>query len=173
MINRRITATVLSLTFLKFVPLSSADFLCYCTSSHLAEKQNQVNGSCYMNSGTICIEMYCTAISSRGGSVSVFGFGRFFKSRCPFWFFKTLRYRFRFFHMNFLCLTVSQLSLLGRSKICDVIAVSPNAQQFETGSCLWWDVVWGWNWLGVIGEHYSAINIPVTIVNVSLSSTLN
>ena len=78
--------------------------------------------------------------------------------------------------MNFLCLTVSQLSLLGQSKICDVITVSVNAQQFETGSCLCWDVVRGWNWFGVLGEqtgHYSAINMPVTIVIVSLSPALN
>jgi len=138
----------------------------------LAEKQNQVNGSGYMNSGTICIEMYCTAISSRGGTVSVFLCQCRFSVLVFFVFLKILRYRFRFFPHE-LPLSYCQLSLLGRSKICDVIAVSPNAQQFETGSCLWWDVVWGWNWLGVIGEHYSAINIPVTIVNVSLSSTLN
>ena len=62
-------------------------------------------------------------------------FGRFLQSvLVSVSVFKISRYRFRFFfYMNFLCLTVSQLSLLGRSKICDVITVSPNAQQFETG----------------------------------------
>ena len=82
---------------------------------------------------------------SRAGSVSVFtsvsGFGflgGFLKVGVGFGFvfFKFRDIGFVFFHTNFLCLTVSQLSLLGQSKIYDVITVSPNAQQFETGSCL-------------------------------------
>jgi len=57
---------------------------------------------------------------------------------------------------------------------CDVITVSPNVQQFETGSCLWWDAVWGWNWFGIISKgQYSAINIAVTIGIVSLSPLLD